>query len=189
MFITPAEALRRYDVSKPTLYSDMSEGKLSFKFDDRKKRKIDVAELDRIYAKRPDTATTPTQNSVKLAADNTVSNVNYTPQEVERLQQEIGYLKREIQVRQSETEKWQEAFDKAQATADKITALLENKSGSGAGEWEKALKALEERIGSQDAQARKEIEEIKKNSQQQVLRYKTALEAEKRKPFWKKLFA
>jgi hypothetical protein len=188
MFITPAEALRRYDVSKPTLYSDMGEGKLSFKFDDRKKRKIDVAELDRIYEKRPDASSTEGQNNVQSVRDNPRPNVN-SVHEVERLQQEIGYLKREIQVRQSEAEKWQDAFDKAQATADKITALLENKSGSGGGgEWEKALKALEERIANQDLQARKEIEEIKKNTQRQVLHYKTALETEKTKPLWKRLF-
>jgi DNA repair exonuclease SbcCD ATPase subunit len=188
MFITPAEAIRRYNVSKPTLYSDMTEGKLSFKFDDRKKRKIDVAELDRLYEKRIE-AGPATQVNVNPRPDLTQSNVNQNVGEIERLNQEIGYLKRELHMRQNETEKWQEAFDKAQATADKITALLENKSGSGAGEWEKALKALEERISNQDAQAKKEIEDIKKNSQQQVMRYKTALEAEKNKPFWKKIFA
>ena len=147
MFITPAEALRRYDVSKPTLYSDMAEGKLSFRFDDRKKRKIDVAELDRIYEKRPDVSSMQNHDDVKSVTDNTRHNVSPVAHEIERLQQEIGYLKREIQVRQSEAEKWQEAFDKAQATADKITALLENKSGSGGGgEWEKALKALEDAL-------------------------------------------
>ena len=35
MFISPTNAVKMYEGSKPTLYKDMSDGKLSFTIDDR----------------------------------------------------------------------------------------------------------------------------------------------------------
>ena len=37
MQISPTEAVKMYEVSKPTIYKDMEEGKVSFEFDARKK--------------------------------------------------------------------------------------------------------------------------------------------------------
>jgi hypothetical protein len=128
MYISPAEAVRLYDISKPTLYKDMMDGKLSYKEDERKKRRINVAELDRVYEKRRSEDQTQTSQNVKPTDDNTVFNVNQTSPQLERLQQEVEFLRRELQARSEDTERWREAFDKAQATADKITALLEDKS-------------------------------------------------------------
>jgi hypothetical protein len=45
MFISPTNAVKMYNVSKPTLYKDMSDGTLSFDKDDRGRRKLNVAEL------------------------------------------------------------------------------------------------------------------------------------------------
>ena len=52
MHISPTEAVKIYDVSKPTLYKDMDAGKVSFEFDAREKRRLNVAELERVYEKR-----------------------------------------------------------------------------------------------------------------------------------------
>ena len=52
MSISPAEAIRLYDVSKPTLYKDMKEGTISYEQDDKNRRRLNPAELDRVYKKR-----------------------------------------------------------------------------------------------------------------------------------------
>lgn len=191
MNISPAEAIRRYDVSKPTLYSDMKDGKLSFTMDDRKRRKINIAELDRLYEKRAGGNDNTSDDNVKNGSDNTESNVKDTSYEVGRLEKEVEYLKREVQNRQQETERWQEAFDKAQSTADKITALLEDqrtsKKDDGAGEWQKNLKALEARIANQEATAKEEKERAEKILRQNRA-LKKALDEEKNKSFFQKLF-
>ena len=142
MNISPAEAIRRYDVSKPTLYSDMKDGKLSFTIDDRKRRKINIAELERLYKKREGGDDNLSDKNVKKNSENTESNVKDASYEVGRLEKEVEYLKREVQNRQQETERWQEAFDKAQSTADKITALLEGllKKMMGQGSGKRILK-------------------------------------------------
>jgi chromosome segregation ATPase len=144
MYISPAEALRIYDVSKPTLYKDMSEGNLSFEYDDRKRRRINVAELDRVYKKRPSGDQAQTSQDVQPDQGHTGLNVKQPSHEVELLQQEVEFLKREIRARSEDNERWREAFDKAQATADKITALLEDKSGGArqSGENDKHIELL-----------------------------------------------
>jgi hypothetical protein len=191
MNISPAEAIRRYDVSKPTLYSDMKDGKLSFTVDDRKRRKINIAELERLYEQRKGDNDNPSEKSVKKSSANTESNVKGTSYEVGQLEKEVEYLKREVQNRQQETERWQEAFDKAQSTADKITTLLEDhrtsKKDDGAGEWDKSLKALESRIANQEATAKEEKERADKILRQNRA-LKKALDEEKSKGFFKKLF-
>lgn len=87
MHISPTEAIKLYDVSKPTLYSDMKEGKLSFKIDDRKKRKIDIAELERLYKLRDDHVSQSTLNNVKVRKENTEFNVNNESVEFVKLQE------------------------------------------------------------------------------------------------------
>ena len=77
MFISPTNAVKMYDVSKPTLYKDMSEGKLSFTKDDRDRRKINVAELDRLYEKREDTPADLTSANVKNGEAFTEPNVKH----------------------------------------------------------------------------------------------------------------
>jgi predicted site-specific integrase-resolvase len=76
MFISPTNAVKMYNVSKPTLYKDMSDGTLSFDKDDRGRRKLNVAELDRLYDKREDAKTDLTSANVNSGQSLTESNVN-----------------------------------------------------------------------------------------------------------------
>lgn len=193
MNISPAEAIRRYNVSKPTLYSDMKDGKLSFTLDDRKRRKINIAELDRIYDKRDEEGALTEEKSVKSPVNNTQSNVKSTAEySMGRLELEVEYLKRELTNRQEETERWKEAFDKAQSTADKITALLEDQSvksrhATDKDEWKKTLTELETRIANQEKTTQEKEAEAEKIIQQNKV-LKKALTEEQSKGFFKKLF-
>ena len=193
MNISPAEAIRRYNVSKPTLYSDMKDGKLSFTIDDRKKRKINIAELDRIYEKREEEGTLTEKKSVKPTANNTQSNVKSTTEySMGRLELEVEYLKRELTNRQEETERWKEAFDKAQSTADKITALLEDQStksryASDKDEWQNTIEELETRVANQEKVTQEKEAEAEKILQQNKA-LKKVLSDEKSKGFFQKLF-
>lgn len=196
--ISPAEAVRQFDVSKPTLYSDMNDGKLSFKLDDRKKRKLDIAELQRLYEIRKDKKP-KTLNNVKPQSSKTESNVNKEiSSEAALLKKQIEFLEREITLRKEDADKWKEAFDKAQETAQKVTLLLEHHNGEDkndrAGDWQKSVKALEQRIANQE-KAEKEREEREKKLlnenkrlKQAYGKQKRAFEEEKNKGWFKKLF-
>ena len=170
----------------------MKDGKLSFTMDDRKRRKINIAELDGLYEKRAGGNDNASDNNVKNSSKNTELNVKKSDYNISRLEAEVEFLKHELQNRQQETERWQEAFDKAQSTADKITALLEDRSHPSKqeekrDEWKDSIQALENRIANQESKTQEEQERAQKILRQnQTL--KKALEEEKNKSIWKKLF-
>jgi Mg-chelatase subunit ChlI len=173
MLISPAEAVRQYDVSKPTLYSDMKEGKLSYKIDDRKKRKIDVAELERLYEKR---AVTKTAKNVKSSSENTDSNVKLDQSKIDLLEQEIRFLKQQVEVKAEQEEKWQAAFEKAQQTADRVTALLTDQT-----------KEKDQRAGDQE----KKYDDLMKANEllrKQNRRVLYELKAQKELSLWERVF-
>ena len=70
-------------------------------------------------------------------------------------------------------------FEDQKEQTKRITLLLDNRN-SGAGEWEKSFKALEERLANQE-KAEKEFERQNK-------RLKKALQEERKKGFFQKLF-
>ena len=76
MHISPTEAVKLYNVSKPTIYKDMEEGKVSFEFDARNKRRLNVAELERVYVKRKVQEQDLTSNTVKNVSGFTELNGN-----------------------------------------------------------------------------------------------------------------
>ncbi len=190
--ISPAEAVRQFDVSKPTLYSDMNDGKLSYTLDDRKRRRLDVAELQRLYDLRKKEESQATDSNVQSGSENTQSNVKQDDARAEYLEREIEFMKKELENRREEVARWQDAFEKAQETAQKVTMLLEDKSQNGAGQgaqkWESAFKSLEERIANKEVESEKEKSILKKRASERIARLREELEAEKSKTFWQKLF-
>ena len=76
MWLSPTKAVKMYNVSKPTLYADMKDGSLSYKMNDRKKRKINVAELDRLYDKRDSEEGASSSKTVKENSSLTETNVS-----------------------------------------------------------------------------------------------------------------
>ena len=198
MFISPTEAVKIYDVSKPTLYADMNGGTISYEVEKRrsggKKRKINVAELDRVYKKREEKEEILTSKNVQSGQKNTEINGNNDNAEVRLLNQQIEFLKEKIEASELESEKWEEAFKKAQATADKITALLEDKSSNSHNNVsqetnEKIAKLLEMQIerGEQDkklAALEKSLSDMRKQNQSMFRQ----LKEERSKGFFKKLF-
>ena len=188
-------------------------GTLSYTQNERGVKVIDVSELQRAsyplvktmeeledFRKYGKKATDVKDRQILRVKEDsgTVTRAEMLEQQIQNNQKMLESLERERNrerdLYEKQIETLTESLKTAQETAHKVTLLLEDKTkarsdGAGAADWEKAFKALEDRISNQDAQAKKEIEEIRKNSQQQVMRYKTALEAEKSKPLWKKFFA
>lgn len=195
MFISPAEALRRYAVSKPTLYSDMGDGKLSYSLDDRGKRRINVAELDRLYEKKPEGTKHSGAVNVHDHDAHTEFNGKDTTHSIAILNQKIEHLEREARARGEDAEKWREAFEKAQATADKITALIEDRSLGGRNtrdqdeKIDKLTRLLEKQAEEASSQYKKiaEVEQTLKRTHMQNKRLLTTLD-DQSKGFLKRFF-
>ena len=201
MNITPTKAVKLFKVSKPTLYNDMKSGKLSFELDGRKKRKINVAELDRLYDKREKTDENLTSKSVKSENSFTGSNVNESSlkREIENIREQIqSSHKREIELMNNQIEQLQSQLENLNKNLDKaldVTALLEDKrAGQGAKETKidekfKNMESVIEELRLQNKRLLdKESERQKKSEERRKQRELEAAEKEKNKPLLKRLF-
>ena len=146
MFISPTKAVQLFKVSKPTLYKDMDTGKLSFQKDTRKKRKINIAELERIYEKRTDNE--PNQNSENVKNRSVSKNENVNDdikKEIDIIHEQINQThKREVELLNNQIDQLQnqiESINKSLHKALDVTALLENKrEGQGDREAQRDVK-------------------------------------------------
>ena len=188
MWLSPTKAVKMYNVSKPTLYADMKDGSLSYKMNDRKKRKINVAELDRLYDKRDSEEGASSSKTVKENSSLTETNVSKRKLEqkleqahakiAESQDREITALKNQIENQKEQIELLNKNLNKALD----VTALLEDKrEGQGAKEVERdtKLEILENQISRLTAKSERQAAIDKKRIQE--------LEKENAKSWFQKL--
>jgi len=198
MNVSPTKAIKMYNVSKPTLYSDMKTGKLSYDMTDRKKRKINVAELDRIYDKRNTEEGSTNSESVKEKSVLTETNVSSVKLrlELEEARKNLADSRnREMETLKNQIEQQQEQIDLLNRNLNKaldITALLEDKrEGQGAKEAQRdaKLEILERQLEKMERQNQllqaKEEERKRRLAEQK----KQAEEAANKKGWFVRMFS
>ena len=200
MFISPTEAVKIYDVSKPTLYKDMTEGRLSFTKDDRNRRKINVAELDRLYSKRRDASETFTSGNGNLTEGLTNLNVNSKAisKEIQTLVQqgkdrEIELLQQQIEQYKAQVENLNQNLAETREEHRSYVRLLEDKrdeQGAKTSRWEEKFLAMEQKMSSLQNQNKKLMrrEEIRKQRIEERRRQREAEKEQKSSNFFSRLF-
>ena len=185
MKVNPTEAAQIAGVTRKTLYADMQKGTLSYEVTDKKKRLINVAELERVYGTLTKEGNVSPQKELfeaKGDAEKTHSSAGgdvhaqimsvrlefmekERAREREQLSEQIEHLRSMLKSEQEERRK--------------ITALLTDQS------------AEREQQGQVQKQAQDELDMLK----QTVLELKKqnrsifkALKDERNKSFWQKLF-
>ena len=206
MLVSPTEAVKIYKISKPTLYNDMKSGKLSYELNGRKKRKVNVAELDRLYDKRKDTGEELTSKTVKAKQNLTNSNGSNLHLEREinsiREQVETGH-KREVELLNNQIEQLRnqvESLNKNLNKALDVTALLEDKR-EGQGDKQakldakfKSMETVMEELRTQnkkllDREEERQRKAEERRKKQRESEAKDAEEREQKKPILKRLFS
>jgi hypothetical protein len=184
-------ASRIAGISRNTLKSHMAAGKVSYVKNDAGEKLIDGAELVRVYGNDLNFGQTDPSTPLATARAAAVSPLGSQVSAIElaSLQKQLDIINEE---RQREREQLQERIDHLQKSLEsaldgnkRMTLLLEHHQGGG--EWEKQLRGLEARLANQE-KSHKEFEEFKLKSRQQLHRYKQALEQERKKTVWQKLF-
>lgn len=194
MQVSISKAADMVGITRATLYRHIEKKGISVEQDEEGNPKIDVSELIRVYGhKVKPVIETEQAKEVSNSEHEEVVSTNDT--EVTILQSKIAHLEelreldKEASKTQNETlhsqiERLEDALKRAQEGQNKLTLLLEDKSGNKNNSWELAFKELEERIANQQSEA--------EEKQQKILRQnralKRALDEEKSKSIWKKLF-
>jgi DNA repair exonuclease SbcCD ATPase subunit len=190
----------------PPLYKDMSDGKLSFTKDDRDRRKINVAELDRLYDKREESHTGFTSANGKNGEAFTEPNVKHQQlsQQVKAIRDQIEQSKnREIELLERQIDQFKDQIENLHRHLDETreehriyVRLLEDKreeQGAKTSQWDEKLKLMEQQVAALQEQNRQLIakEEERKKRIEERRRKREAeklLEKQKSKNFFSQLF-
>tara|TARA_R110000868_G_scaffold38768_1_gene135381 strand:- start:452 stop:988 length:537 start_codon:yes stop_codon:yes gene_type:complete len=175
------DAAKIVGISRSTLYEHIEEKGISVDREDKKRPTINVSELIRIYGDdvNPDNLKGKKEVSDTVQSDNLgkVARVS-----VEYLEESYG---RERQKYEEQIQYLKDIVEDQKEQTKRITLLLENHSQKDTGdEWKAALHALESKVSNQEKEGRDERQKILRQNKA----LKDALEAEKNKSFWKKLF-
>ncbi len=191
MQVSISKAHKMTGVARSTIYKDIDDGKLSCTTSARGKKTIMVSELQRVYGeiKLDEKSESESKNKVlpNVANDKKRTQTTNTTNtnQVAVLQERIESLTLRMQSKEDfiddlkeerrknrtmfeeQIESLNEALTKAQDGYNQATKLLEhNSSGNDAStEWQKAIKALEEKITNQEKESKERAEEEAKQKE------------------------
>lgn len=195
-----SEASRIVGVTRKTLYKHIQKKPITVEKDSNDMPVIDASELIRVYGDqcRFDHQESP-QNPTTGAGEHSSSATSNISNDSGKVQaalahKELELLKEQIKQERSSYEEQIDylrgKLDEANSETRKLTALLTDQSNTTqdtSKAWEDALSNLESRVSNQEnainAEKMRTAKAIKRNK---LLR--KALEEEKKKTFWKKLF-
>ena len=178
-----SDAHRITGKSRTTITKHIAAGKLSCEEDEQGNNLIDASELMRVYNDECDFSRARGDGEALAEVAGVVQGVQPVLSTLKaQLDKEVAERERERAQLQRQIDNLQDALKLAQEGQNKAMLLLEHRS-SGGGEWEKAIKALEERIANQEEGTKQQLAEAvkqaKRAGKQEVLS----------KPWWQTVFA
>ncbi|GJQ58784.1 MAG: hypothetical protein D8M57_06445 [Candidatus Scalindua sp. AMX11] len=196
-----SEASRIVGVTRKTLYKHIQKKPISVDKDENDRPIIDASELVRVYGDkcRFDSEEVNketgkgTQTSTEVLKPDVIE-IAVTQKELEMLRAQMSS---ERDTFEEQIDYLRTKLDEANSETKKLTALITDQTtkDNGAGEWEKSFKALEARLAKQEKveKERKEREE-KISRENKALRKalqekKNALQEERSRGLFKKLFS
>lgn len=187
MKLSLGQAAKEVGKSKTAIANAVKSGRMSAEKTDTGGYAIDPAELFRVYPPKKVNSQPGSTKATSLDSKVTGVNGSILTEKVNGLERVIEEKEKQIQILNREKDAVRQDLEDQKEQAKKITLLLEHKS-SDEKNWETAFKQLEERISNQESQAKKENEAMRRKATEKIERYKRALEEEKSKSFWNKLF-
>lgn len=187
--LTLGKAAKAAGISKPSLSAAIKKGRVSAEKNEKGHYEIDPAELFRVYP--PKGKDEQEANSEVLPPTNPRNSADSEGlglllAEKDKLMDEKD---RSIARLEEEKEQIRKDLEEQREQAKRITLLLEHKTKEPeqSASWEQAIKALEARVANQEKKAEEERARAQKHLQA-ARNFKKALDEEKTKSFWKKLF-
>ncbi len=188
-----SEASRIVGVTRKTLYKHIEKKPISVDKDENDRPIIDASELVRVYGDRcrfnneevSNKAGEGIQPSTEVSIPDAIG-AAVTQKELEMLKSQMSSERNTFE---EQIDYLRTKLDEANSETKKLTALITDQTTKDvrAGEWEKSFKALEARLANQET-ASKEIKEREEKILRQNKALKNALQEERSRGFFKKLF-
>lgn len=181
-------AARIVGITRDTLRAHITKRPISTIQDANGNRRIEASELMRVYGNDLDFDAEKKRGSRKkkgIKNEKTQDDGTETKNLQTRLEQEQRERKEERRRHDAQVEELLKALAKSQENHNQ-SLLLQDQS-KGVGEWQQELDDLKRQVEEQE-RSRKEVKEIKNEAKQREEKLKRALEAERNKSFWQRLF-
>ena len=114
--ITVSEAIKTYPVSQASLYRDLKKGVLSFDYNAKNVKVIDVAELQRVYGNPSDT----TEQFIKNDSHSLSVRDNENQQKIATLEKQAQELRDQITAERAEKTKLLDLADRLQRQTEQL---------------------------------------------------------------------
>lgn len=177
-----SESARITGKTRDTIRSHIKKSKLSFELDINGNKRIERSELMRVYGNDLDFSLANGKKRTKTSATFNTDNAGNIKMLEEQLKNERSERDRERRQYENQIESLTDALQRSQEGQNRTTLLLENHSKR-EGDWEASFNALR----NAQEQSRHEILELKNLAKRREEKLKRALEAERTKPFWRKI--
>lgn len=191
--VSVRQAAKLTGLTRETINKDTNSGKLACSRNSRNHKRIDIAELERVYdlvktmdeieqeskavKQRPPPSESDTSTEVATLREKLAS----SEQTVEMLKDERSRERRQLE---SEIENLRESLDKAQDQHSKALLLITDQSDQSkqrSDDWEAMVKGLEARLANNEREQEKD--------KLRISRLQRALKEKENQSIWKKLFS
>ena len=191
-----SQAAKIAGITRPTLRNHIKEKPISVEVDENGHKNIDASELIRVYG---DKCKFPASDIEKLAPteEKKEESKRDTTTEIERLKLELEneHLKTQSRALEEQIAHLKERLEKADEQHTRLTALIEDQSSkvdSRSETLEKSIDALRNQV-SNDTKKREDeqraSEERERKLKARAIRLQKALEEERRKSIWDRIFS
>lgn len=179
-------ASRHCNKSRTTIIKHIRQGRLTATVDDQGNKVLEASELVRVYGddfkldrEQGGTGEGNRQGAGKspLGEQGVQAQLNSVQQQLDTVNKERERERTQLEARIDSLE---EALKRSQEAQNKALLLLENRSGGG--EWQAAIKALEEKLANRETSAPTENDSLRKIAKQEAI---TEL---KTKAWWRAMY-
>lgn len=179
-----SEAARIVGFTRKTFYKHIKKKGISVEKDENNRPLIDASELIRVYGDRCNFETD--QENTK------VDEGQGTPQKVDTDKQldtvvEIAVLREKLSNTEEQRDHYQTLYEQERQERQANTRLLADQRDK-QDHWEKSFLELQQMITNQESKANQELETFKQQTKRQLIAYKRALQQERNKSLWQRLF-
>ena len=202
MKYTVIQAAKITGKSRQTIYRHIDAKPISVTQDDDGNQLIDASELIRVYGndinfgaleEKGDKSETVAKPENVTPAQQDVTPSNDTSLKVMELTTKLEVMKEQLNSKDNETEFLKKLLEEEKAERKAANNLLEDHQGKES-KWDQQFRAIEQRLANQEKQAKERAENEEKllnenkRIKQAYSKQKKALDAEKNKGFFQKLF-
>ena len=175
-----SESARIAGITRKTFYKHIDKKGISVEKDQDNNPLIDASELIRVYGDQCSfELDTKQQETVPVVTPSTEIN---TSKDVE-----IATLKERVKNLEEQREHFEKLYQEERLERQETKKLLTD-GREKQEQWQKAFADLQTQVITSQQTTKEEMEEFKTLTKKRIIAYKRALEAEKNKPLWQRLF-